>query len=372
MSKEPITTKEDKIQKELLSWFAENQRALPWRESYDPYQVWISEIMLQQTQVVTVLPYFERWMKLFPTVQKLAAADQDEVLKAWEGLGYYSRARNLHKAAQQICKEHHGKIPQTADELRTLPGIGPYTCGAILSIAFNKETPILDGNVVRLLTRLYDVAQSPTDTQVKKELWRLSETLIPHGNARDFNQAMMEFGALHCTPKNPSCESCPLQGSCQAYSEGTVDKRPVKGKQKESISIEVALGVLVKTHSNHPQKSSQFFVQKRAGEGLMSGLWEFPGGKREKGESLLQALRREIFEETGVHVNKAKKLLTIQHAYTKYRVKLHCYWIEDFEGNPKMMPGEAVSEAQWVSLDELEKMAFPAANRKLIDFIKQS
>ena len=219
------------IQQALLRWFRENARDLPWRKNRTPYAVWVSEIMLQQTQVATVIDYFNRFMKRFPTVEKLARARQDTVLKMWEGLGYYTRGRNLHKAAKLITSDYSGQLPDTVDQLQKIPGIGRYTAGAIASIAFNRPAPILDGNVIRVLCRLFCIDGNPMDTPVKNQLWDLADTLVHTKHPGDFNEAMMELGATVCTPQNPSCLLCPLKNHCQAMKTGRQHELPVKQKQ---------------------------------------------------------------------------------------------------------------------------------------------
>ncbi|QQR55043.1 A/G-specific adenine glycosylase [Candidatus Peregrinibacteria bacterium] len=342
------------FQDDLLSWFKTEQRKLPWRLHYEPYQVWISEIMLQQTQVATVLPYFDRWMKVFPNLEALAAAPEEQVLKLWEGLGYYSRARNLQKAARQIVEKHGGVFPSNFEVVLSLPGIGPYTAGAICSIAFNQNQAAVDGNVVRVLSRLENFKGD-----VKKNMnffWTRAAELLPPGQARDFNQGLMELGALICAPKNPKCSSCPVQAHCKAFEAGTVVSLPNKGPGPSKVKIQVAIAIL--------EKEGKVFVQKRHEKGLMGGLWEFPGGKVEPGESIEEALRREVLEETGLSLGPLRFLMNLQHAYTRYQVDLHCYLAEPLGDQVRLT---AASEWRFVPPQELKDMAFPAANVKLIE-----
>ena len=242
------------LQTQLLDWFKRHQRDLPWRRTYDPYEVWISEIMLQQTQVKTMLPYFERWIQALPTIQSVAEAEEDTILKLWEGLGYYSRARHLQKAARMIMEKHDGRFPSDYNDLRALPGIGPYTAGAILSIAFNQDYPIVDGNIIRFIARLLDYREN-TRTSMKP-FWGWAKQMIPMGEARNFNQAMMEFGALVCTPKNPKCGECPVQSVCRAYTVGTVEQIPDRGPKQEKVSIQVAIAIIT-----DPKKQNKIFIQ---------------------------------------------------------------------------------------------------------------
>ena len=350
----------EKIQQGLLRWFDENQRDLPWRHTYDPYHVWISEIMLQQTQVATVLPYFDRWLKTLPTIQDVAKAEEDTILKLWEGLGYYSRARNLHKAAKFIVEKHGGEFPEKYEEIRALPGVGPYTAGAISSIAFNRESPIVDGNIIRLIARLRDYREN-TRTNVKP-FWGWAEELIPLGDARNFNQAMMEFGALVCTPKSPKCGECPLAKECQAFRNDAVSQGPNRGPKQEKIPIQVALAVI-----SDPDNDGKIFIQKRKGKGLMGGLWEFPGGKLEKKESPQKALIREIQEELNIEIKDIKSITKIKHAYTKFTVDLHCFTATRAHGQIKLT---AATDHRWVSLEEINNFPFPAANVKLIKMLR--
>ena len=342
------------FQENLLSWFEREQRDLPWRRTYEPYQVWISEIMLQQTQVTTVLPYFDRWMKTLPSVKALAEADEELLLKLWEGLGYYSRVRNLQKAARMIMEKHDGVFPSDFDAILALPGIGRYTAGAISSIAFQQDKPVVDGTVIRVLSRIDNFKED-----VRKNasyFWDRAEALIPKGRARDFNQGMMELGALICTPKSPKCAACPVRDHCLALQEGTVELLPNKGPAKPKVKIQVVIVIL--------EKEGKIFVQKRHEKGLMGGLWEFPGGKVEPGETLEAALEREVREETGFGFENLRFFMNLQHAYTRYLVDLNCYLAE-----PKGDLGAltAASESRWVSAEELKAMAFPAANVKILD-----
>lgn len=341
------------IAERLLEWFGHNQRPLPWRKNYDPYEVWISEIMLQQTQVATMLPYFKRWMKAFPTIKAVAKAKEDALLKLWEGLGYYTRVKNIQKTAKILVEQNKGEFFTKYKDIVKLPGVGPYTAGAICSIAFEQDKPVVDGNVIRMLARLADFREN---AQYFKQLfWDEAEEMLPKGRAREFNQAMMEFGALICT-KLPKCEICPLKDLCKAFQAGVQDTLPNKGPSKAKVPIQVAIAVI--------RKGGKVFIQKRAAGGLMAGLWEFPGGKVEADESLEAALKREVLEETGLKMKNIKPFLNIHHTYTKYLVDLHCY-TADF-GSGTVILG-AASEFKWVSPAQLKDFAFPAANVRLVE-----
>jgi A/G-specific adenine glycosylase len=312
--------------------------------------------MLQQTQVKTALPYFDRWMKALPTIQSVAEAEEQTLLKLWEGLGYYSRVRNLQKAARMMVEKHGGIFPPDYEDILKLPGIGKYTAGAIASIAFNQEKPIVDGNIIRLMARLLDYRENTRKPEALNVFWEKAQDWIPKGEARAFNQAMMEFGALVCTPKSPSCGQCPLQKNCGAFRSNTVDQLPNRGQATERIDLKVAVAII--------QKMNKIFIQKRVAKGLMQGLWEFPGGKVEAGESTVDALHREIKEELGITVKDVTPFLRLKHAYTKYVVDLHCFRAEYEEGEVQLT---AASEHQWVELEELSRFPFPAANSKIIE-----
>ncbi len=346
------------IQKALLEWFQKIQRPLPWRVNYKPYEVWISEIMLQQTQVKTALPYFDRWMTALPTIQAVAAAPEEQVLKLWEGLGYYSRARNLKKAAQQIVDVHDGEFPSNYEAILALPGIGRYTAGAISSIAFNKNESLVDGNVIRVLSRLFLYRKNTRLPAAQRKMWEWAEQILPKGQARYFNQAMMELGALVCSPKSPECDTCPLSAKCLAFKKGETESIPDRGPKKTLKNITVALGVI--------RKRDKVFIQKRPSAGLMAGLWEFPGGKVENGEVKKKALQREVEEELGIQIKNIRLLKKIKHAYTSYKVDLHCFSADYDSGQITL---NSAVDGKWVTVSELKNYPFPAANVKLIEEI---
>jgi A/G-specific adenine glycosylase len=349
------------IRARLLNWFELNQRELPWRVLYKPYEVWISEIMLQQTQVKTMLPYYHRWMGRFADVQAVALAPEEDLLKHWEGLGYYSRARNIHRAAKVLLKEHGTEFPRDCDILLGLPGIGRYTAGAIMSIAFNADFPVVDGNIARIFSRLLDVATPIRDKQTEEALWNIAEGMLPSGKARNFNQALMDLGALICTPRNPSCSRCPIKVHCQALQTGVVNLRPLTRRGKDTVPIQAAVGILV--------HKGKIFIQKRPPSGLMPHLWEFPGGKMQNGETPEDALVREFHEELELNVRILQKVALIRHNYTTFRVTLHAFscQLEDVSRQPVL---RSAVDGRWVTPEELELYAFPAANRLLIQRIQ--
>jgi A/G-specific adenine glycosylase len=324
----------------LLPWYRDNARRLPWRGPLhrDAYAVWVSEIMLQQTRVETVIPYFEVWMRLFPTVQALSDAAESEVLLAWEGLGYYSRARNLHKAARVVAEHYRGVLPRDLGALRALPGIGRYTAGAIASIAYGMDQPALDGNLRRVYARLFDVVE-PADTPAgEKILWRLAADHLPKGRAGDFNQALMDLGALTCLPKNPRCSACPLTQICKARRLGVQANRPVLEPKKATPHYVHAAGVIL--------KNGRVLLAKRPSHGLLGGMWEFPNG-RVNGDPARE-LRTALKTAYQLRVRRGAAFDIIRHAYTHFRVTLHAYKC----GLVAMSDNKNL---KWVRLKELER-----------------
>lgn len=351
------------IQDALLSWFARHARPLPWRQDYTPYRVWISEVMLQQTQMDRGVKYFLRWMERFPDVQALAAAPEEDVLSAWEGLGYYSRARNVRKAAQYVAGPLKGVFPSEPEAILELPGVGPYTAAAVASIAFNKDIACIDANVERVISRLWDIDQPVKKSPAKERIKELAEQLLPKGKARYHNQAMMELGALVCG-RGPDCPACPLSGFCLAYKNGTADDRPVREEKGGMIPVSAATGVLL--------HKGKVFIQKRLPNDTWGGMWEFPGGSIEAGETPDQTVVREFFEETGFQVRIVASL-GIQHAtFTRHALTLHCYllaFINDDPDSPLPPPPvlTAATEWCWAGPKRLASVAMPSAHRKLAD-----
>jgi A/G-specific adenine glycosylase len=352
------------IRTALLSWFAEHQRPLPWRRDYQPYHIWIAEIMGQQTQMERVVNYLCRWLEQFPDMATLAAASEQEVFKAWEGLGYYSRARNIRRTAAILMHEHNGRLPEEEAVLLTLPGIGPYTAAAICSIAFNQPVPLVDANVERVLCRIEDIAEPPKQTGTKRRLLQLCAELLPADDARSFNQALMELGALVCLPRNPACESCPVRDCCRARVAGTVSQRPVAAKKPDKIDIIMACGIIA--------HEGKLYIQQRQANDVWGGLWEFPGGRLKQGETPEQAARREIAEETEFQVKDLRPFASVSHSYTKYRVKLHAFTCQLAEGQTAQPVLHAADQFRWVSREELDSYAFSSGGRKLISRMKQA
>jgi A/G-specific adenine glycosylase len=334
-----------------LNWYNKNKRPLPWRDHPDAYAVWISEIMLQQTRVEAVIPYFEKWMRLFPTVQTLSKSSEQDVLSAWEGLGYYSRARNLHKAAKVVSNEYGGKLPQDVDELIKLPGIGRYTAGAIASIAFGLDEPALDGNLKRVYARLFDVEQPVDSPKGEKILWDIAHQNLPKGKAGDFNQSLMDLGATICIPKNPRCLICPLMEACKSRGTGTQELRPVR-KPKKSVPHYIhAAGVMV--------KSGKVLLAQRPTKGLLGGMWEFPNGRvdGDPAKGFAKALR------TGYNLKAQRKeaMGFVQHAYTHFKVAVHVFRCE-----LKSIPNENM---KWVLLKDLNEMPMGKVDRQIANML---
>lgn len=347
------------LRRSLLHWYRQQGRSLPWRNTHDPYKIWVSEIMLQQTQVKTVIPYYQRWIEQFPTVETLAAAEQQTVLKAWQGLGYYARARNLHRAAQVIVDQRAGVFPDTLDEAIALPGIGRTTAGGILSAAFNQPAAILDGNVKRVLARLVGLLQPPNRAQAK--LWKLSELLIDPHHPRDFNQALMDLGATVCIPKTPRCEACPWSHRCRAYISNLQHQIPMTESRSELPHKQIGVAVIW-------NNEGQILIDRRRQDGLLGGLWEFPGGKIEPNESIEDCIRREIREELDIDIIVGDRLVTVDHAYSHFRVTLNVHHCRYVSGNPKPLECD---EIRWVALDDLHIYPFPKANERIISALKQ-
>ena len=335
-----------RIQTKLLRWFKKNKRDLPWRKTQDPYAIWVSEIMLQQTQVTTVLPYYQKFLKSFPTVRDLARADLSRVLKIWEGLGYYSRARNLHRASQIVINHFHGRIPYTLEDLLGLPGIGRSTAGAILSFAFNKDAAILDGNAKRVLSRLFAVSASSEIRKTENALWQISESLIPKGFSNPFNQALMDLGSMTCTPKDPSCPQCPLRGLCRGRRSGEPERFPVKIPKKKIPHVEAVCAVI--------WKKGKVLLKQRPPSGLLGGLWEFPNWK--SGSKSKLRLKGNIKKETGMNVEVKESIGTFRHTFSHFKLTLHAYHCQPMNGKGK---------GRWIPIKNLALFPMSRIDRRI-------
>jgi A/G-specific adenine glycosylase len=383
-------TRNSKLVELLLTWFAKNARDLPWRRTYDPYAIWVSEIMLQQTQVKTVIPYWERWMRELPTIESLAKAKPEKIHKLWEGLGYYIRVRNMQKAAQEIVAKsssrrkeaqnrseppHVGcyEFPTTFDEVLTLPGIGRYTAGAICSIAFNQPTPILDGNVIRVLTRLFGISENPKDKEANAQLWKLAEELVflaapkrSEGGCSHLNQSLMELGALICTPREPKCLVCPIAKHCFAFQNNRVNEFPNLEKRAAATARRFAAFVV--------ENDGKFLVRQRP-EGVVNAhLWEFPNVELNGEPVNTSAAVKELF---GFTPKELKALCTIKHSITRYRITVEAYRVgapstcsarrNDITAGPSRC---SALQERWLPLAQLHKLSFPSAHKKILNALQ--
>jgi len=353
-----------RLSNRLLNWYNKNKRPLPWRGVKSHYAVWVSEIMLQQTRVETVIPFYEEWLKRFPTIRALADASEREVLHVWEGLGYYSRARNFHKAAKIVMNEHGGQLPRDVDELRSLPGIGRYTAGALASILFGMDEPALDGNLKRVYARLFDVSLPVGSTEGESLLWKLARDNLPRGKAADFNQALMDLGASICLPKNPRCLLCPVMKLCRARENGTQHLRPVKKLKKVLPQYIHAAAVVV--------KRGRVLLAKRPSEGLLGGMWEFPNARvdQDPARELAKALRSiynlrlvlSRVEEPGAK-RIVPPLAVIEHTYSHFKVITHAYRCE-------LTAPAGRGRLKWVASRELKKYPMGRIDRQISEKIK--
>jgi A/G-specific adenine glycosylase len=348
------------VRRQLLTWFARHRRDLPWRHTRDPYAIWVSEVMLQQTQVATVIPYFQRFLQAFPTLPHLAAADEQQVLRLWEGLGYYRRARSLHQAARQLAAEHQGNLPDDPEVWRRLPGVGRYTLGAVLSQAFDRRLPILEANSARLLCRFFGVDEPPEDAAVQKRLWQLAEVLLPRRRVGDFNQALMELGALVCTPAAPGCLICPLARHCAARNQGRQDELPRRTRPPATIEVqEVAVVV---------RRDGQVLAVQRPAQGRWANLWEFPHAELQAGEASDAAAERLLRDMTGLVVELGPELTTLTHGITRYRITLVCREAAWRRGEFR---STVYQQGRWLLPAELAELPFSAPQRRLAGRVGQ-
>ena len=374
----PTSRKRNAIQQKLLRWFDQHKRKLPWRttdqsqpdQRRDPYQVWLAEVMLQQTQVITVIPYFERWLRRFPTLKDLANAQLDDVLKQWEGLGYYSRARNFHKSAQQVMRKLAGEIPETVEGLLKLPGVGRYTAGAIASLAFGQDAPILDGNVKRVLSRLFAISHQPS--AISDQLWELSELLLPKGRAGEFNEAVMDLGATLCTPRAPLCRQCPLQTQCMAYAQGKPEAYPIKPAKKTTPHKNIGTLVLF-------NKQGAVLMGQRVVDGLLGGLWEFVSGEINDaatlpllGGSRADEVQRMTAQQTGLQVNVDEEdfIGTVKHTFTHFKITKHVFVVRLKTSSKALVLASGYQQLKWVKLDEIKQLALTRSDQKILEMLK--
>jgi A/G-specific adenine glycosylase len=348
------------IARRLLAWYRQNKRELPWRATRDPYAVWVSEVMLQQTQVATVIPFYERWMQRFPTVSALAAAADHDVLHAWQGLGYYSRARRLRDGARHVVIHHGGKLPDSVEELRTLPGIGAYSAGAIASIAFGRPEPAVDGNVARVLCRLFALRGDPARPPLQRELWRIARELVPERQARDFNQALMELGATLCTPRAaPRCNECPLKGECEGHAVGVAAELPELRKREPPTQVHAVAGVMA-------DNGRVLVVRLPESAPRWAGMWQFPTSEVGPEENAGSALRRTMRDQVGLDVDVAELVAVVRHGVTRFRVTLDAYRCRVNRGRPRP---RSVSTHAWKRPSELGDLAMPSPQRRIAEHL---
>ena len=354
----------------LLEWFAVNARDLPWRRTRDPYAIWVSEIMLQQTQVKTVIPFWERWMRELPAIEAAAQAPSAKIHKLWEGLGYYTRVRNLQKAAEIIVERHGGQFPKKFDDVLALPGIGRYTAGAICSIAFNQPTPILDGNVIRVLTRIFGIAENPKKKETNARLWQLAEELVAHAKTQGsqrknsslrtlapwrennacshLNQSLMELGALVCTPRNPQCRLCPVKKRCVAFKENRTEALPNLDKRETATARHFMAFVI--------EQNGKFLVRQRPARVVNAHLWEFPNvevnGSQTGAEDIFKS-------EFGFAAPEFSRLGTVNHSITRYRIRLEAFRVK-LADRPQNTAGV------WKTPAEMQALAFTSAHRRIL------
>ncbi len=348
---DPIIQKR-KIQQRLIRWFEKNARDLPWRKTKDPYAIWVSEIMLQQTQVLMVIPYYQKFLKSFPTVRHLAKANLSEILKVWEGLGYYSRARNLHRSSKIVLNHFHGKIPDNLKDLLSFPGIGRSTAGAILSFAHNKDAPILDGNAKRVLSRLFAISGSLKERKTEQLLWHTSESLLPKGYSNSFNQALMDLGAMLCIPKDPQCPRCPLRNLCKGYRSGKPESFPPRTPKKIIPHI-VAVSAVI-------QREGRVLLNRRPPRGLLGGLWEFPNWKINGKKKLMERLVNLVKSEMGLRVKVKEPLGPFQQTFSHFKLTLHAYHCRALDGK---------GNGRWTPIRNLNLFPMSRIHRRIAEMI---
>ncbi|MFH0714733.1 MAG: A/G-specific adenine glycosylase [Candidatus Diapherotrites archaeon] len=338
----------------FLEWFEQNKRALPWRKNYSPFEVWISESLAQQTRMQQVVPYFEHFLKQFPTVQALAAASEEKVLKAWEGLGYYQRARNLHKAAKEIVERFDGKIPETFDELVLLPGFGPYIAAAVASIAFEEDVAVVDGNVLRVATRMLTLPEDIRLPETRSTVQKIIQEWLPKGKARNFNQALMELGATVCLPQKPLCSHCPLNEDCKAFELDAQEKFPVKSKKKKVSTRHFA--------ALYVEQNGKILLRKRS-ERLLSGLYELPQVSFEPLKDNVGSIRKK-FHILGVSVKSLQSIGEVFHQYTHFSQSLSIFRAE-LEEKP-------LSDFEFLDAKQLSKKPLAKVTLKALEKVRRA
>jgi len=375
MKDETITALTDEVivafQRALLDWYGEHRRALPWREDKDPYKIWVSEVMLQQTRVDTVIPYYEKFIARYPTLEDLARAEEADVLKLWEGLGYYARARNLLQGVREVAARYGGQVPDTKEDILTIKGIGSYTAGAILSIAYGRPVPAVDGNVLRVMSRLFAIGEDIGKTATKKRIEALVKRLIPADDPSSFNQGLMELGSLVCLPRSPDCPRCPVQRFCQAYRAGTVEVYPVKAKKVRPKPVGLAAAVL--------WREGKVLIRRRPEDGLLAGMWEFPtavwDGSFERWQKLsrnekLYWLQGQLRAAYPFQFSQPRYLLPLRHVFSHLKWDGEVY--EFHVTSSDLFPASADSpEMRWVRVEDLADFAFPVPYRNIVRHVSR-
>jgi A/G-specific adenine glycosylase len=344
------------LRRRLLAWYKRRSRPLPWRLTCDPYRIWISEIMLQQTRVDTVIPYYLRFLEMFPDVRTLACAPEETVLKAWENLGYYSRARNLHAAAKRMVDEFGGRMPDTPEDIQTLPGIGPYSAGAILSIAYGRPLPAVDGNVRRILSRVFAIRKPVDDAREQKNLYRLAASLVPALHPGDFNQALMDLGATVCRPKKPDCPHCPIASVCRARQAGRQDVLPITRKAPAIPHRQAAAAVI-------RNAEGKLLIVQRPAAGLLASLWKLPGGFIDPAADREAGLKQVVQAELGIFIRVGKKLASVDHTYTHFRTTLHAYNCRLLKGRPE---ARGCQDWRWIFPVDLKNLTLSKVDRMIM------
>ncbi|WP_390847687.1 A/G-specific adenine glycosylase [Bacillus litorisediminis] len=348
------------FQKALLDWYEAEKRDLPWRRTNDPYKIWVSEVMLQQTRVDTVIPYYNRFLEKFPTLHDFAEAGEDEILKAWEGLGYYSRVRNLQSAVREVAEKYNGQVPNNIDEFQSLKGVGPYTAGAVMSIAFNKPEPAVDGNVMRVFSRIFSIEEDIAKPKTRKIFEELVKKVIDQENPSPFNQGIMELGALICTPQSPSCLLCPVRDYCKGYHEGKETLLPIKNTKKH-IKNKRWMAAIVLTDEG------QFIIRKRPETGLLASLWEHPNWERDESDPRnFEKFRLSLKEELGMDVESMEPLTTVKHQFSHVEWEIDAYVVKGSIRKKVNSPYLLVQE------DQLTQYAFPVPFQKMWEAYKDT
>ena len=347
------------FRKRLHAWYHAERRTLPWREAPTPYHVWVSEIMLQQTQVATVIPYFERFIARFPNVQSLAEAPEEAVLAQWAGLGYYRRCRHLHKAAKEIVRDHDGELPGDLSSLLSLSGVGRYTAGAIASIAFGIPASVLDGNVARVLSRLVALEEESDSSAGQRKLWALADTLLCTQEPSAHNQAMMELGALICSPKAPLCDRCPVEPDCKAHALGTMTAYPRKRPKKSAKPVFGVAGLAI-------DPKGRTLMARRPDDVLLGGLWELPWGEIAADSTRPAELRKHFKERSGLNVTVGARLASVQHIFTHRRLTLEVYRVSSYEGTPN---AQWYTEVRWVDQESLASLPLSRLTEKVLNAV---